>query len=343
MGTVLSKGSQMIKALHSSLFSLVLFSFILITACADVEGENPCDGVTCSGHGACQEVAGNPRCICQQGYYADGLECLLVSCDSTTCIHGTCFEDECQCNTGYAGVNCDVCADGYHEEGLTCVPNNPCDEDNPCNPEGGTCILENGQPECQCDPGYSGDTCHDCADGYHASGDRCVADSPCNPDPCVHGSCSEVGGNAACDCETGYTGDVCDACDEGYHVEGLACVPDAADGDDDPNGDVDPDGDVTDPDPDGDVVEEEPADGDVEEEPVDGDVDDTTEEVDTDTTNACSPTPAPNNGAHNVMMWTALRYAAAIPAMQTEAAYANPNAAAMQPCASSPTKAPVIW
>ena len=284
------------KALPIILIFLSVFTF-MATSCSDVEGESPCDGVTCSGHGACQATGDTAHCICTQGYYADGLECLVVSCDTTTCIHGTCFGDECKCNTGYAGINCDTCADGYHAEGLTCVPNDPCDETNPCNPNGGTCILQNEQPVCQCDPGYTGDTCYDCDTGYHESSARCVADSPCNPDPCVHGGCSEVNGNASCDCETGYTGDICDACDDGYHVEGLSCVADSADGDQEPDGDdidedtteeTPTDGDVTDDD----TAEEEPADGDITDdadpEPeTDGDVEDDA----TDTANACDPNP----------------------------------------------------
>lgn len=47
------------------------------SASADAGDESgPCDEVTCSGHGTCVEHDGTPACECDEGYDADGLECV---------------------------------------------------------------------------------------------------------------------------------------------------------------------------------------------------------------------------------------------------------------------------
>lgn len=52
-----------------------------------------------------------------------------------------------------------------------------------------TCRLgSNQQPICDCPPGYAGERCQQCAQGYHGNplipGDMCVVEPKCNP----HGS-----------------------------------------------------------------------------------------------------------------------------------------------------------
>jgi hypothetical protein len=42
---------------------------------------NPCDGVTCSGHGTCVESDGDPECLCFRGFEAAGLDCVPVGTD----------------------------------------------------------------------------------------------------------------------------------------------------------------------------------------------------------------------------------------------------------------------
>lgn len=39
--------------------------------------QNPCQGVTCSGHGECQVVGGQAACDCDNGYHAEGLDCVV--------------------------------------------------------------------------------------------------------------------------------------------------------------------------------------------------------------------------------------------------------------------------
>jgi hypothetical protein len=54
------------------------------------------------------------------------LEILNPSCDNVDCNNGTCSINNtgatiCECNEGYAGDDCSVCADGYHDDNGTCV------------------------------------------------------------------------------------------------------------------------------------------------------------------------------------------------------------------------------
>ncbi len=197
-------------------------------------GGDPCEGVLCSGYGACLVADGQATCSCNSGYHASGLECLADLCLPENCVHGHCADPEnlptCVCNVGYSGESCDECATGYErdENGLDCVAvetEGPCTS-SPC--VHGDCSVVDGQAECACHEGYAGTVCDACAEGYENRGGECVAVSPCNPDPCVHGSCSEVNGLAVCDCEDGYEGSECDRCARGYVPQGLVCVPENA-------------------------------------------------------------------------------------------------------------------
>ncbi|MBR6244075.1 hypothetical protein IKR20_00715, partial [bacterium] len=91
------------------LFSTVLFSFVSLYA---GWGADLCDDVTCSGHGECQEDGEDEWCTCDEGYIADGLDCIL-GCDGVTCSgHGVCSvvsgAEVCSCETGFSaeGLNC---------------------------------------------------------------------------------------------------------------------------------------------------------------------------------------------------------------------------------------------
>ena len=70
---------------------------------ADVD---PCEGVTCSGHGRCLTERGVPVCVCDDGYRAVGLACV---CDPD-CDERECGPDSCggECPPGcVAGEMCD--------------------------------------------------------------------------------------------------------------------------------------------------------------------------------------------------------------------------------------------
>ena len=195
---------------------------------------DPCEGVLCSGFGACVVANGEAVCTCNAGYHASGLECLADLCLEANCVHGHCTDPtnlpSCTCDTGYAGDTCEDCASGYvrDENGLECVSagtGGPCDP-SPCGH--GDCSVENESAVCTCHDGYTGTICDRCAEGYEETAGECVAVSPCNPDPCVHGSCSEVNGLAVCDCEEEYEGSLCDRCAKGYIPQGLVCVAENA-------------------------------------------------------------------------------------------------------------------
>ncbi len=93
---------------------------------------------------------------------------------------------------------------------------------------------QRGDATCRCDPGYVGELCDGCDEGFVASGSECL--TPCAAIDlwCVHGSCGGTVDSPACDCE-GAVGATCDTCAPGYaevvtNTEGgTACVADCGD------------------------------------------------------------------------------------------------------------------
>jgi hypothetical protein len=191
----------------------LLFSVVFSACTFDSQGLNAqtddCAGMNC-GHGICVKLPGaSAECQCESNWQG-------VACD--------------QCIVGYAGADCADCAEGYELNDVElCVPVvvSPC-EPNPC--LHGTCVdLGEQSIRCECETGYVGLLCGDCAEGYEVSGDECVP----IPDPCesldcgAHGSCvvDGQGQTASCNCEAGYLGDRCQNCDtvNGYVIDGGAC------------------------------------------------------------------------------------------------------------------------
>ena len=86
---------------------------------SDADPSNPCSGVTCSGHGTCFRTSSRALCNCDDGYHAEGLEC--VENDSSNPCNGVhCgSHGECAANQGAPTCRCDV---GYMNEGTQCVP-----------------------------------------------------------------------------------------------------------------------------------------------------------------------------------------------------------------------------
>jgi hypothetical protein len=107
------------------------------------------------------------------------------------------------------------------EANASCAGNDPCGDH-------GTCDDSSGVVQCECDDGWGGEFCAECAAGWHDVGGVCVVDETCLPMSCDgHGACDDSTGIVACDCDTGYTGDYCDDCTSNYHFEEGDCVVDA--------------------------------------------------------------------------------------------------------------------
>lgn len=107
-------------------------------ACQEIQTDDPCDGVECSGDGVCLVADLNtPVCICRPGYYSDfdnGPKCVegdggdapLTPCAGVTCGgHGTCVV------TSDRSPLC-ICDDGYARNGLNCVKIEECDASVTC-------------------------------------------------------------------------------------------------------------------------------------------------------------------------------------------------------------------
>jgi hypothetical protein len=90
----------------------------------------------------------------------------------------------------------------------------------------GTCVY------CVCTMPWAGTRCEACAEGFHATGNTCIANEQCAADSCSgHGACDDKSGSVRCTCDLGYasagTGH-CNAC--AYGFSGYPkCVEDSPD------------------------------------------------------------------------------------------------------------------
>ncbi len=82
---------------------------------------NPCDGITCSSHGDCEVINNSPVCNCDEGFEADGLNCVeIISdvCNGVTCSNnGYCVNRfgaaMCECKYNYVSVTGTDCTHLY--------------------------------------------------------------------------------------------------------------------------------------------------------------------------------------------------------------------------------------
>ncbi len=113
---------------------------------------------------------------------------------------------------------------GYgYGTGPDCVPEGALDcTQDPC--IFGTCVVVAGSGLCECQEGYAGRICGECAEGFVARGLRCARRDACDTFPCVFGTCRILNAQPVCDCDGGYTGENCDRCADGYRPQDLRCV-----------------------------------------------------------------------------------------------------------------------
>jgi hypothetical protein len=162
---------------------------------------------------------------CAEGYQdndADGV--CAPACAGDSCgAHGECDDSSgealCTCDEGYAGSSCGACADAHQDN----------DGDGVCRPSctlvdcgsKGACDDSSGEALCECEEGYAGSGCEDCAvDHQDHDGDGSCEPSCALVECGEHGLCDDATGLAECSCADGYVID---------EVKGCVCPSGGAD------------------------------------------------------------------------------------------------------------------
>ena len=174
--------------------------------------DGQCTTTTCSGGGTCRVTGGVASCTCDPGF--EGSNCQTCSTGYHPSGTGQCVADQacaanscpatatcvvtrgvvgCQCNPGYAGSTCLLCAAGYHAVGASCVLDRTCQ---PTSCGQGTCEDATGAVVCSnCPAGFSGTYCevnlNDCGTA------------------CATGQCLDLVGGRVCLCTDQTWGQSC--------------------------------------------------------------------------------------------------------------------------------------
>jgi hypothetical protein len=122
----------------------------------------------------------------------------------------------CECTiTTVGGASCDVCRPGFTSEAcsFSCHRNTTCNNRGRCTGDG----------QCECDPGYTGVACLECAHGSSAPGCQTECGWKSN---CSHGR-GRCDGYGKCICNANFRGETCSACAEGLF--GLECRDECSD------------------------------------------------------------------------------------------------------------------
>jgi hypothetical protein len=241
----------------------VLVSCFVTVACGGDEGDSTsggkppadtdCGGVECASAGYCDRSVTPPVCRCNEGYEGDQCDfcaagyllapdgtckMVLIDCeldpklcgDHGMCVDGEADSDHCACDTGYDGVLCERCAEGYqgHAGDGTCAEG--CDLSGlQCNPPL-VCRDDTGVPRCDCPEGMVGESCDLCATGYHDPMEtgQCTPTCATAALVCPEGRrCDDSLGDPVCACPLGFGGEDCTACAPGYQDHAVAgnCRP----------------------------------------------------------------------------------------------------------------------
>ncbi|XP_074846691.1 laminin subunit alpha-2 isoform X2 [Carettochelys insculpta] len=213
-----------------------------------------CEPCKCFGHAeSCDDITGEcidckyntggPYCDrCVPGFYGDPTKGTSEDCQKCACpltVPSNSFSPTChldrshglicdECPPGYAGPQCERCADGYFGQPLipggSCRPcqcNDNLDFSVPgsCDSLSGACLI--------CKRGITGQYCEKCVDGYFGN-----ALGPKNCQPChcnTNGSLSELCNSQTgqCECKPNVVGRRCDECKTHYvwAPEKQICIP----------------------------------------------------------------------------------------------------------------------
>ncbi len=179
---------------------LFLFFMIFYISCTETptENVNKCAEVSCSGHGVCGiDLNNDPVCICDSGYYVEGLNCKSLECSPSCSRFQNCniVDDSpiCECKANYVLENnsciydCSgidntiinsentgcICKDGYILDGATCIIKPTTCDGVTCSNHG-NCVVNNNEVTCECD------------NGFHLDGLNCIED-----DKCLNVSCDD--------------------------------------------------------------------------------------------------------------------------------------------------------
>ena len=194
---------------------------MLVSGCEDETPQtksDPCEKITCEGHGKCVATDTTISCECDDGYIEektlDGTPVCIKDdtsdpCGAVDCGHGTCSVSDgnatCTCNDGFE----------LDSSGSTPTCKEAGTQGNPCNGkdcgEHGTCSASDGNTTCQCESGYQIGESGKCEAAVTVS---------CEDVNCGNGTCVDADGQAQCECESGNKQVIYDG--------KPTCVPDSA-------------------------------------------------------------------------------------------------------------------
>uniref|UniRef100_A0A4W5KZX3 Laminin subunit alpha 3 n=1 Tax=Hucho hucho TaxID=62062 RepID=A0A4W5KZX3_9TELE len=168
---------------------------------ATTDSPNQCQPCQCHSHAT-------------ECYYDPEVEQMRASLDTFGRYDGGGVCINCQHNT--AGVNCELCADGfYRPHGLPPESHSGCI---PCRCDARTTAgCEMGTGRCHCRPEFTGNNCERCADSYYGY-PHCISIHHswcvCDRSGSVLELCDASG---RCICRDGVEGERCDRCQPGHH------------------------------------------------------------------------------------------------------------------------------
>ncbi|KAI9033477.1 hypothetical protein DFJ74DRAFT_763685 [Hyaloraphidium curvatum] len=160
-----------------------------VADCAPQEIRAPCNG-TCSPSGSCVRYGGSSFCLCNDGFFGDGVTCRADPCANN---NGGC-SPQATCAPSAGGPVC-TCWEGYLGDGSTCLPD-PCFHNGGCDSRARCTRTGPSSRTCTCTTGFvgNGTYCEDACLSY-----PCAANAACFYSTYTNGP--------RCQCLGGYTGD----------------------------------------------------------------------------------------------------------------------------------------